>query len=189
MRYQYVVTLKRESERATNLLSFFMCLLSGIAFLFAAFRDEKIFWLLLPLGILLIIGAIFQDISTRRGRRGIQYRYLLVLSALGWIGMPVLPWLGVFFVILAFLEYQTKRPLEIGFDSDRVVINTLIRRQYDWSAFSNVVLRDGLLTIDFKNNRLLQKEVQDDEEDEDDADEQEFNDYCRSRLAAVALIK
>jgi len=48
-----------------------------------------------------------------------------------------------------FPEYQTKRPLEIGFDSDRVVINTLIRRQYDWSAFSNIVLRDGLLTMDF----------------------------------------
>jgi hypothetical protein len=37
--------------------------------------------------------------------------------------------------------------------------------------------------MDFKNNRLLQKEV--DEEEEGDADEDEFNDYCRERLRAV----
>jgi len=185
MRYQYVVTLKRESQRATNLFSFFMCLLSGIFFLFAAFRDEKIFWFLLPVGIFLIIGAVIQNVSARTGRRRIQYRYLLVLAALGWIGMPVLPWLGIFFIILAFLEHQTKRPLEIGFDRDIVVINTLIRRKYDWSAFSNIVLRDGLLTIDFKNNRLLQKEILDDEEDDDDTEEKEFNDYCQARLEAV----
>jgi hypothetical protein len=94
---------------------------------------------------------------------------------------PFLPWLSIFFVILAILEYQTKRPLEIGFDRDRVVINTLIRRKYDWSDFSNIILRDGLLTLDFRDNHLLQKEIADDE-DEDDADEDEFNDYCRARL-------
>ena len=185
MHYQYVVILKRDSERATSLLSFFMCLLSGIIFLFAATRDEKIFWLLVPLGSFLIIGAVIQRVAGRRARKVIQYRWLLVLAALGWVGMPVVPWLAGVFVILAFLEYQTKRPLEIGFDRDVVVINSLIRRKYDWSAFSNVVLRDGLLTMDFKNNRLLQKEILDDDEDEDDAEEKEFNDYCQARLEAV----
>jgi hypothetical protein len=40
--------------------------------------------------------------------------------------------------------------------------------------------------MDFKNNRLLQKEVVDDDEDEDDADEKEFNDYCQARLSEVS---
>jgi len=44
------------------------------------------------------------------------------------------------------------------------------------------VLKDGLLTLDFKNNRLMQKEIADDE-DEDDADEEEFNTWCRDQLA------
>lgn len=184
MHYQFVVILKRDSERATNLLSFFMCLLSGIVFIFTAIRDEKVFWFLLPLGCFLILGAIIQRVAGRRVRKVIQYRWLLVLAALGWMGMPVAPWLAGLFLVLAFLEYQTKRPLEIGFDRDVVVINSLIRRKYDWTAFSNIVLRDGLLTMDFKNNRLLQKEVAEEDEDEDDADEKEFNDYCQARLGA-----
>jgi hypothetical protein len=68
------------------------------------------------------------------------------------------------------------------------VINTLFRRRYDWTDFNNVVLKDGLLTLDFKNNRLLQKEVLEDD-DEDDADEDEFNDYCQTRLKEADRVK
>ena len=35
--------------------------------------------------------------------------------------------------------------------------------------------------MDFKNNRLLQKETVDDDDDYD-ADEDEFNDYCKKKL-------
>jgi len=194
MHYQYVVILKRESERTTDVLSFLLCLLSSILFLYSAAAPilgsgdaggQSYF--LGGIAVVLLAGVIFNLANRRAGRARIRYRYLLLLATLGWLAMPVLPWLAGLFVVLAFLEYQTKRPLEIGFDSDRVVINTLIRRQYDWSDFSNIVLRDGLLTMDFKNNRLLQKEVVDEEEDDDDAEEKEFNDYCQARLQEAAL--
>ncbi|MBN9383673.1 MAG: hypothetical protein J0H74_23145 [Chitinophagaceae bacterium] len=185
MHYQYVVILKRDSEHATNVLSFLLCLLSVVFFLYSAVSsiggNQGLAYFHTGISIILIIGLIISLLSRRAGRTQTRYRYLLLAAALGWFASP-LPWLAALFILLAFLEYQTKRPLEIGFDSDRVVINTLIRRRYDWSAFSNIVLRDGLLTIDFKNNRLLQKEVVDDPEDDDDADEKEFNDYCQARL-------
>jgi hypothetical protein len=182
MRYQYVVILKRNSERATDALSFFLCLLSSISFFYHAMTSTKSSpWFLYAASAILLIGLVTNFIARRMGRTHIRYRYLLLVAALGWIASPFLPWLCVLFIVLAILEYQTKRPLEIGFDKDRVVINSLIRRRYDWSAFSNIILRDGLLTMDFKDNRLFQKEVADDDE-EDDADEDEFNDYCRARL-------
>jgi hypothetical protein len=105
---------------------------------------------------------------------------LLLIAAVGWLAMPVMPWLGALFFLLAFLEYQARHPLEIGFSPDRIVLNTLVRRRFGWSAFNNVMLKDGLLTLDFKSNRLLQKVVDDDEEGE--ADEDEFNAYCRDML-------
>lgn len=183
MRYQYVVILKKNSERATNLLSILLCFLSAIIFLYVQIGQAHPVYFRVVAAVILI-GLALNAIGRRRNRRSISYRYLLFVAALGWIGMPFLPWISVFFVLLAFLEYQTHRPLEIGFDQDRVVINTLIRQRHDWTVFNNIVLKDGLLTLDFKNNRLLQKEVAEDD-DEDDADEEEFNAYCRERLAAV----
>ncbi|HVW61521.1 MAG TPA: hypothetical protein VHC48_15825 [Puia sp.] len=192
MHYKYVVILRRDSERMTNALSFLLCLSTALFLLFAAATSfltitppVALAWFDAIIGLILLTGLAVNLAGRRAGRTRIRYRYLLLIAALGWLGSLIFPWLSLFFVLLAFLEYQTRRPLEIGFDSDRIVINSLIRRRYDWSDLSNVILRDGLLTIDFKNNRLLQKEVMDDDEDEDDADEKEFNDYCRARLSEV----
>ncbi len=186
MRYAYVVILKKNSERATDLLSILLCLFSAVSFLFAAVQSihEGRSYFIGAAALILLVGVAVNSLSKRKNRHArVRYRFLLVIAAIGWIGMTSLPWIGFFFFLAAFLEYQTKRPLEIGFDYDRVVINSLIKQKHEWSAFNNVVLKDGLLTLDFKNNRLLQQEVAD-EEDEDDADEEEFNAFCRGRLAA-----
>ena len=134
---------------------------------------------------LLLLTGLFINFLKRRRHSRVRYRYWLLIAGIAWIGLTSAPWIGGFFFLLAFLEYQTKRPLEIGFDLDHVVINTLIRQRHDWTVFNNVILKDGLLTLDFKSNRLLQKEVADDE-DEDDVEEEEFNAYCRDRLAMAS---
>src|SRR5579872_699103 len=184
MRYRYVVILKKEGERATDLLSVLLCFVSAVIFLLSQLKAAHPNYYLYVFSVLLAAGLAINVVARGRGKRQVRFKYLLLLAALGWFGMPVFPWIGVLFLALAFLEHQTKRPIEIGFDHEQVVINTLVRQRHAWSAFNNVLLKDGLLTLDFKNNRLLQKEVVEDE-DEENADEEEFNAYCRERLTAA----
>ena len=157
-------------------------------FLHISYHPTPPNYLGIALAALLLIGLAVNLILARskpkegyRSARPVRYRYWLLLSAVGWFALTTTPWFGGFFVLFCVLEYQAKRPLEIGFNDDRIVINNIVRQWYDWSAFNNVILKDGLLTLDFKNNRLFQKEIADDDE-EDDADEEEFNSFCRSRL-------
>ncbi len=203
MRYQYVVILKRNSDRVIDRISILLCSLSGAAFMLAQIQNRHFNYFLSLAAILVLAGPWLTYFSARtiRGRtapmgqvmappeqvktpRGNstrpRYKYWLLAAAIGWLAMPALTWLSALFVLLAFLEYQAKYPLEIGFSPDRIVINSLIRKKFVWAAFTNIMLKDGLLTMDFKNNRLLQKEV--DEEEEGDADEDEFNDYCRAKI-------
>jgi hypothetical protein len=188
MRYQYIVILKKDSERLTDFLSILLCLFSIFTFLFKAvssfssedgMRSALYGYLTGGTAVLLIAGVIV-NFFTRR-RRQVRYRYLLLIAGVCWLGMTGAPWIAAFFFLLAFLEFQAKRPLEIGFHHDRVVINTLFKRSHVWADFNNVMLKDGLLTLDFSNNKLFQKEVAD-EEDEDDAEEEEFNAFCREQL-------
>lgn len=190
MRYKYVVILKKNNEKTTDLLSVLLCLFSSLAFAFNGLRSihsstSTLSWIALGVSAVLLAGLITNLTLNRIKRRQVRYRYWLLLSAIGWIGLTPVPWLGLIFMALTFLEYQTKRPLEIGFDLDHIVINSLITRRFTWTDFNNIILKDGLLTLDFKSNRLLQREVADDE-DEDDADEEEFNMFCRERLAGAA---
>jgi uncharacterized membrane protein YhaH (DUF805 family) len=184
MRYQYVVILKKNSERATDVLSVLLCLFSALNFLYIQTRARQVNYILLVVALVILAGLVINLVASRRKKAPVRYRYWLLTAAVGWIGLTTMPWMAAFFFLLAFLEYQTKRPLEIGFDRDRVVINSLVKKRFAWEDFNNVVLKDGLLTLDFRNNKLLQKEVADDD-DEEDADEEEFNMYCRERLAAV----
>jgi len=186
MRYQFVVTLRRDSDRKIDVISILLCFFSVVNFLLEQVRARQFKFLLSFFAALVLGGTLMNIFYHKKYRKGevplkpVRYKYWLLIAGLGWLAMPYLPWLSVFFFLLTFLEYQAKYPLEIGFADDRVVINTLFKRKYDWSAFHNIVLKDGLLTLDFRNNRLFQKEVMEDEDD--DGDEDEFNDYCRGRI-------
>lgn len=52
------------------------------------------------------------------------------------------------------------------------------KRNYDWKLLQQVILKDGILTIDFKNNRLLQQRV----ELVSSSQETAFNLFCQTQL-------
>jgi hypothetical protein len=155
-----------------------------LVFLFEQFRSAHLSFFLCFCAALVLIGILLNAFpsknSSENAGKGIRYRNWLLIAGIGWIGMPALQWISALFFLLAFLESQARYPLEIGFSNDRVVINTLFKKKIDWPAFNNIVLKDGLLTLDFKNDHLFQKDVLDD--GEEDADEDEFNEFCQKQL-------
>jgi hypothetical protein len=89
----------------------------------------------------------------------------------------------------------------LSFSASEIKINKFINKEYQWSDFNNIVLKDGLLTLDFANNKIIQVEPDWTEpllfaiDKDDDIDayqdiigedypklEKEFNDFCRSHL-------
>jgi hypothetical protein len=178
MHYDYVVILKRENAHKTDLISLLLLIFSFLAFTFAVIRSG--ISLFLFLGIAVTLSGLLVSLRYARKKKEMRFRYWLFATGLCWIGMPFLQWMVVPFFVLALLEAQAKYPLEIGFYSEGVVLNSLFKKKFPWSSLDSVILKDGLLTLDFNNNKLIQKEVMDD--DEPDAREDEFNDYCRSKL-------
>jgi hypothetical protein len=47
---------------------------------------------------------------------------------------------------------------------------------------NNVIIKDDLLTMDFKNNKVFQRYTDDEEDDEYEVESDEFNEYCLGRL-------
>lgn len=182
MVYQYIVTLKNTHNRYIDLLGILLSLASVLFFIREMVLTGHVGFAYL-LGSLFVTGVlIFNFIQAGKGKK-VYYSRALLIAALVWMKMPFFQWLTFLFIILALLEYQAKYSLEIGFSDKEVVINSLFKKKYPWSAFSNIMLKDGLLTLDFASNRILQREIEETEEDE--ADEDEFNDYCKKQLHTV----
>jgi|SRR6185312_3100887 len=184
MRYDYVVALKRENARRTDLASFFLLLFSILAFILAQIRSLQ-FSFFLSIASLVLLAGIFINISASRKGKEMYFRNWLLAAGLFWIGMPFFQWMLLVFIFFALMEGQAKYPLEIGFSADRIVLNTFIKKKIAWNELESVVLKDGLLTLNFSNEKILQKEVLDDNESE--AVEEEFNLYCRERLETLTV--
>ncbi|MGB8194859.1 MAG: hypothetical protein WCF67_23190 [Chitinophagaceae bacterium] len=184
-KFPYVVVLKNRASLPFSLLGIFLnvisCLFFFWYFVLPSNGITKSIDIWLVLGLSVVIAILVRNIYYSSKGRKVFYNYAYLLTAILWLAMPMLQWLFIAFVILALLERQVKFPLEIGFSENQIVLNTFFKKRYQWSQLTNVMLKDGLLTMDFANNRLLQREVED-EPDEDDATEEEFNQFCRQQL-------
>ncbi len=179
MIYQYVVTLQNQQKKYIDRFTLFLLAISVVLFVREQILSPniKISYLFGAVAIVLIAG--WNLYGLKKNRPNTFYGGALTVAAIGWVTMPYLNWLFIPFALMGLFEKQAKAPLEIGFTDEQVVINTLFRRKFHWTDFNNVVLKDDLLTLDFKNNKLLQRETID---EEGDADEDEFNQYCTVQL-------
>jgi hypothetical protein len=185
MVYKYVVVLKNLQYRYIDLIGLLLSIFSAVAFARELSLSGKVGVAYL-VGLVFVTGVIIYNLIQSRRKRKVYYSRALLIAALVWMKMPYLQWLAFVFIILGLLEYQAKYSVEIGFSDERVVINYMFKKVYGWGQFNNIILKDGLITLDFTSNRVLQREIEDDD-DEDDADEDEFNEYCRQRIEAAGV--
>jgi hypothetical protein len=112
----------------------------------------------------------------------VYYRVELMIAAMGWFFIPLFAWsylLGFAFALMAVAERYIKFPDEIGFNAEKVVRNSFPAQSYEWFEIENVVLRDNLFTLDLRNNKIIQKTLEEPVSKELEA---EFNNFCKNLL-------
>jgi hypothetical protein len=67
----------------------------------------------------------------------------------------------------------------VSINERQVIYPSFPKKIIDWQDLSNLIIKDGLLTIDFKNNKIIQQQIAD---ISSTIDEKEFNDFCRQQL-------
>lgn len=118
--------------------------------------------------------------------RKAAFRYGLFVAAFAWFWLYSQYILAILYLIAGLLENQAKQPVEIGFDRSGVTINGIPRKNYTWDQLNQVLMKDGIITLDFKNNKLIQREL---DEDVDAETESEFNRFCSGHLQSGAALQ
>lgn len=184
MVYQFVVTLKNKNGKLIDRFSVLLLVASLLIFIRQQFVPGQM-KLTVIFVCAMLAGILSYNIYQSKKGQPVFYNGALLVAAIAWIVMPFLNWLFVPFALMGLFERLAKKPLEVGFTDQEVVINSLIRRRYTWKDFNNIVLKDDLLTLDFTTNRLFQRETVD---EEGDAEEDEFNVYCRELLRKSVVL-
>jgi hypothetical protein len=88
---------------------------------------------------------------------------------------------GVLVLFMIYLRRKEHGELIIVSRSSVILPGLTGPRIIEWGQLTNVIKKDDMLTIDFKNNRLMQVEVI----NADDVPENGFNQFCEQQLAAT----
>lgn len=178
--YPYIVTLKRKSFFWPDTLARLMMGLALVVFLVEMYVSFPSTLSYILIGSLVISAWIvyFQHIVFRH--EIVTYKYALFTLGFAWLFLPQYAWVGVFFIAAALLEKQVKFPEEIGFDDTGVTFNTFPKKEVKWASIEHIVLKDGLLTIQYKNNSTFFQQPVD--EAVSHILENEFNEYCLELL-------
>lgn len=182
--FDYIIVLKKRNYTTVDNVSQIMLLIAVIAFIGNAINGSINWISSVAFAVLTATWGMFCIWQKKSGTPPF-YRFGLLLGAMGWYSMEDGLWIALIYLLAAMLEKQVKFPEEIAFDENEIVFNSFPKKRYEWAALNNVVLKDGLLTIDFKNDQLIQKEL---ESDTTKNTEEEFNAFAKARIEKTAYV-
>jgi len=178
--FDYIIVCKSPDYKNVDRMSQFMLFISLIGFTYSIYMG-----LYAHPSLLIAITTAFTSwwvFCVLQRRRGVlpYYRLGLLLASWGWFLQPHGLLISGVFLIAALFERQVKFPYEIAFDETGIVINTFPKKYYSWGAIENAIIKDDVITIDFKNNKLIQKDIN---EPVSASIEAEFNAFCAQQLS------
>ncbi len=177
----YTIILKNEKLASYNRLGLFILLIHFLYFTGYFLKvNSNVNFLLLAGGIAAAFLGFVLNISsaTKNKKPMIPFVVMFVIMAIAWAGL-VNYWLTAAMIILAFLDVTVRKKPTVVFFDDRISIQAFPGKTYEWEDMSNVILKDDILTLDFKNDRLMQAEI---DGDSFHVDEIGFNEFCTRRL-------
>jgi hypothetical protein len=180
--FDYVVVLRQKNRRTVELIGLMAFAIFLVILIHRLVTDDA-YRIITGLVTLAGLGLFSGNIIDFRAGKKPELLLSFLLAAIISLALLKLPWLSVPYFILALIYRRSVKPQEIGFSRDLIVFGGFFPRKIAWDQLNNVLIKDGLLTMDYKNNRIFQQETDElDEEDDDDVTEEEFNAFCRKCL-------
>jgi hypothetical protein len=181
---KFELILRNDKQKFYDRFAIFIFILNGIGICVAHLnprleiidKSGKIFFI--GLAVTLVSSQIimlFTNLVTRHLNSFLTASFIISLywTLLGYW------WFGIVSFVLILLYVLSKRNLKVDVDVEKILYPSFPVKVIKWNDLNSLVLKDGLLTIDFKNNKLIQQIV---DKKSDVINEKEFNEFCRQQL-------
>ena len=185
MNYSFIV--KDNNEKAYRLFIWFLFFLhvvaAGIFALQATDKNVRLSIYIL-LGFYALISFIYFFLRKRKNAFEMFSLIMALMYANFWLKhvgvIALLIFIGIFLFVTVV---QRKKTTVIFSDKDVRVSGVLKTMIYSWPELEHVILKDGLLSINFKSDKLIQAEIV---EATEAINEIEFNRFCTAQLQNIA---
>ena len=166
-------------ELRTNLTAMLIRALLALAALTSlVITNNSNYWINIFAAVVLLLLAIFIDLLLEKW--GVKKIILLLVASIVLLLATNSFIIALSLFLFGMLSSYFNLSHRIHINEQLIVLqNGIFGKSYNCSEFSNVILKDELLTLDFKNNRLIQLVV---DVNFTPVNEIEFNEFCRILL-------
>ena len=180
--YDYVVVLKNNQKKTIQKTGWLFSILSILLISVNIYYNQKE-WLQYAI-LLVIIFLTISNIYDQKRNKPFRFGIVIILAGIGILMHSTLPnIIGWLFILAGLSEKKLLQNREIGFNKNEIRENGLFGKKIRWEDLNQVIIKDDILTIDFKNNKLIQAETDDEDDDEYEVGDDEFNTYCRNHIS------
>jgi hypothetical protein len=178
----FSITLKNEKVKQYERIAFFVILINLVLFIYLSLQSADKSIRIAAIGgaiVIFITLSIDYFLTSVKNNEGSPYKLIALygISMAWWkIGFW---WVGIICALIGLLFMVSKRPLLVKFFSANINYPSFPQKNIEWQSVNNIILKDGLLTIDLKNNKFMQQAI---DETKTSINEQEFNDFCQQQL-------
>ena len=175
---RFELILKKEKQR--SYIRFSWLILIGNLALFVYLSALSDFSNIGPLlYVVLAMIAIIVTHYSKEQREKPRLYILFLIIILGWINTRTYWWVAIPILIFMILDGIARRELIVKVFTDKIIYPSWPLTEIKWKELSNVILKDRMLTIDFKSDKLIQQLI---DEKNTQIDEKEFNAFCQQQL-------
>jgi hypothetical protein len=179
MQNNFIFIVFNTQQKSIRLLATALLFLNGLVFLYFYYQtNHRVIFAVISLSILLL--SIID--ASKKKSAGWTIHFLgIALVNIAWI-LTGYFWLALIMTALSYLAENSARHKTFFISEQQIKISNFFFKTYQWIDLQNVVLKDGLLTLDFKTNKLLQVNIS---SEINPQQEQEFNEFCQHCLKNI----
>ncbi len=177
------LVLKNPRIKQYNLLAVIIAWIHTVVFIIILFSADYNLIRIIAAAGLAIVDSAFILRNKFRGAGTFMQPYSIMYYCLV-VAWPLLGyyWVTPIIMLITVLDILARQTPIVYFSAERIEFPSIPKKIIRWNELSNVVLKDSLLTIDFKNDKLLQSEV------ERGTDEEAFNISVKPFLSDKLII-
>jgi hypothetical protein len=180
---QFTLILKDNTQKAFNSFIWFLLFLHLVAAAVISINSSDKDQHVIAIGAIVVFTVMAVLLFLFKDQLKLYQSITFILMILFWLLLS--SWLPAIAVILmiVFAYRVSKTKSSAAVNAEKIIITTsLFKKNYSWPQIENIVLKDHLLSIDLKNNQLLQTEIA---AESYDLDEASFNQFCNGQLKTL----
>jgi hypothetical protein len=172
---KFEIEIKNEKIKSYRMITMLIVILNSLFFIFLLFDISQRKNALISLGFILAFTGYRFYISKKNNQSFFFDEWIFFLLMILWVDNYLIAIISMLLFLLYAIALQK---FTYNFDSSIIKQKNFPWKKYKWNELRNVILKDDMLTMDFKSNKLMQAEIVN-----ANINESEFNAFAKKQLS------